>query len=295
MLLRNRSQRSVRGPVCVVTHRGKKDICSALKNTSLMWKGHTVWVEGCGHQRGGRAAVGPSLSDAAQLGSFTNVPWDCFACCSKHITGCSQTFTLGSELLHRRAAEVKYYTHTPPTHKQTLLRVKVSRGSMISWNPRGKANITPAPCAGQPQCWDRDLPSPTSVLSVCLEFIFLGSYTERVRCTLQLTAKRSIPLLLFKSWWQTVTTSSPPCYDEAISAWASRKPFSHAPTAALDGQGSPLGLRRLGAAGLGAGHQSVLQAWKQLVPASKTSPPTKQYITVVLKEWCFSYNGKEMT
>lgn len=31
----------------------KKDICSALKNTSFMWKGHMVWVEGCSHERGG--------------------------------------------------------------------------------------------------------------------------------------------------------------------------------------------------------------------------------------------------
>lgn len=130
---------------------------------------------------------------------------------------------------------------------------------MTSWNPRGKANTKPAPCAGQPLHQDR-LSSLwlTSVLSVCPADFYWESFQAQVCYAPQLTAEGSGPLLLFQSWWwqmvHNILTTLP--HEAPHEPWAK----GHLVTLCLQpwmARACPLAHAAPAGAGLRAGHQTV--------------------------------------
>lgn len=156
MLLWNRSWGPVQGPVYAGTHRGKKTFV-------LLWKiplscGKGIWFVWKATASKGelrwdiRSVTQPSW---AALQMFLEIVLHLARWTSHAAAKYSSSAQNG---LHCSAIKVKYYPSPSLSHKQTPLRVKASRGRMTSWNPRGKANTTPAPCVGRPLRQDRDLP-----------------------------------------------------------------------------------------------------------------------------------------
>lgn len=123
---------------------------------------------------------------------------------------------------------------------------------MTSWNSRGKANITPALCAGQPQ----------TNFVFCAWRTFLGSCLTGVLNTAANCS--SVPLALSHPGGQRCTTSSPSCHDEWAEVILHSVPL-------LLGQGSVLAIRACPES------METTHCWSH-------SSPTVQCVLVVLKK-----------
>lgn len=106
--------------------------------------------------------------------------------------------------LHCKAIKVKYYPLLPNPQTNTAAGEGQQKNDVMK--PKRESKHHASSMRGSATAPGQRLASLrlTSVLSLSLEDFFEGSYKAWVCYTQQLTAERSIPLLLLKSWWQMV-------------------------------------------------------------------------------------------